>query len=379
MSSAKPDMETLRGEFPTLRKWAYLDIARKAPTPRSVQAAVADFFADINDNAGRRAFSLDAVNEVRSELAELLGVPAATLAFVKNTSEGLNLAVQSLDLRAGDNVVAGEFEHEAQLFALRAIAERRGFEVRIAKAVEGRIPPAAFIALMDDKTRLCAASHVAFSNGYRLDLPALGAECRSRNVILMTDIIQSVGLLNAPLPTLGADIAVAGCHKALLGLNGTGFLYCREELIERLVPPFAGKNSVISGRLDEGPLAFRADMRRFEYGNPNFLGIAALSAAVRLVKSFGLARIEARVRDLTTELIERATAAGVAVRTPRDWSERAGIVSFRLPGAAEDMVGRLAAAGVIANAKDGYVRASLHAYNSSEDIDRLLKCVLSHG
>jgi selenocysteine lyase/cysteine desulfurase len=100
---------------------------------------------------------------------------------------------------------------------------------------------------------------------------------------------------------------------------------------------------------------------------------------VRLVKSFGLARIEARVRDLTTELIERASAAGVAVRTPRDWSERAGIVSFRLPGAAEDMVGRLAAAGVIANAKDGYVRASLHAYNSSEDIDRLLKCVLNHG
>lgn len=361
-----------RDAFPTLATWTYLDVARKAPLPRCAEAAMGAFVRDIYDEAGRGSFSQDWVEATRAELAALLGVKPATLAFVKNTSEGLNLAVQALPLDKGDNIVTTEFEHEAQLFALRRTAELQDIEIRIARAEDGRITPEAVLELVDERTRLCAVSHVAFGNGLRFDLPALAAACRPRGIPVMSDIIQSVGILDLSLPQLGADIVVAGCHKGLLGLNGTAFLYLREELIERLRPPFAAKNSVVSGRLAEEPLAFRNDARRFEYGNPNFLGIAVLGASVRFLRAAGLDRIERHVRRLSTRLIERAGAAGIVVRTPGDWANRAGIVSFHLPGSTDEAVIRLAEQRIVANSKDGHVRASVHGYNCEADVDRFI-------
>lgn len=364
-----------REAFPTLGTWTYLDVARKAPLPRCAQKAMDAFMRDIYEEAGRGAFSQDWVEATRRELAELLGVQPATLAFVKNTSEGLNLAVQALQLDKGDNVVTTEFEHEAQIFALRRAAELYSINVRIARAEKGRITPDSVMDLVDGRTRLCAVSHVTFSNGLRFDLPTLAAACRPRGIPVMSDIIQSVGILEVALPELGADIVVAGGHKGLLGLNGTAFLYLREEMIERLRPPFAAKNSVVSGRLAEGPLDFRTDARRFEYGNPNFLGIAVLGASVRFLRVAGLDRIEQHVRRLSTRLIERADSAGIVVRTPRDWADRAGIVSLRLPGSTDDAVKHLRDHGIIVNSKDGHVRASVHGYNCEADIDRFVEAL----
>src|SRR5688572_19151107 len=76
IAEASLDVEALRQEFPTLERWTYLDIARKAPLPRCVEAATRAFFEDIYEDAGRRAFSTEAVDETRAALADLLGVPA---------------------------------------------------------------------------------------------------------------------------------------------------------------------------------------------------------------------------------------------------------------------------------------------------------------
>lgn len=364
-----------REEFPTLANWTYLDVARKAPLPRCAERAMQSFMRNVFDEAGKGAFSPEWVEDTRNELAEFLDVPARTLAFVKNTSEGLNLAVQSLPFTEGDNIVTGEFEHEAQIFALRRLSELRGVEIRIARGEDGRITPEALLRLVDDRTRLCAISHVAFSNGFRFDLPSLAAACRPRGIPVMTDLIQSVGILDLSLPALGADIVVAGCHKGLLGLNGTAFLYVREEWIGRMRPQFAAKSSVISGRLGDGPLTFRSDARCFEYGNPNFLGIHVLGASLRLLRAAGRADIERHVRRLSTRLIEKAQGAGIQVRTPTDWNERAGIVSFALAQDTDATVRHLAQSHIIANSKDGYVRASLHGYSSEDDIDRLVEAL----
>ncbi len=373
--SLKPDFAKLRQEFPTLERWVYLDIARKAPTPRCVETAINEFLGNIYEQAGLRAFSMDAVDETRQALADLLGVRASTLAFVKNTSEGLNLAVSSIELSPGDNIVTSAFEHEAQLFPLQLAAQEKGIEIRIAPARDGRVSFQDIAALMDQRTRVCAISLVAFGNGFRFDLAALSATCRQRDVILISDAIQAIGVLATPLSGIGADIVVCGCHKGLLGLNGTAFLYCRESLIEQLRPPFAGKHSITSDRLASAPLEYRKDARRFEYGNPNFLGIAALGQTVSFLRSVGLQHIEQRVHDLTDCLIANALSRDLVVRTPLNWSERAGIVSFDLPGDANSISRSLMERNIIANVKDGYVRASVHFYNSHDDLDRFLDAI----
>ena len=102
---SKPDWAAIRHEFPTLETWTYLDTARKAPLPRCVEAATREFFDDVNVNAGDDVWSPEAVESSRVVMARVLGAPVESIAFVKNTTEGLNIASHALDLAPGDNIV----------------------------------------------------------------------------------------------------------------------------------------------------------------------------------------------------------------------------------------------------------------------------------
>ena len=115
-----PDFAALRDEFPVTRNWTYLDLANKAPLPQCAQDAIPDFLREMNELGAREAFSKRRVEEVRASLASLLGVAPGTIAFIKNTSEGMNIAAQALDLQAGDNVIQAEMDHPNQVYALKA-------------------------------------------------------------------------------------------------------------------------------------------------------------------------------------------------------------------------------------------------------------------
>ncbi len=107
----QPDWAALRGEFPTLAKWAYLDIARKTIPPRCVEWAMQEYCRDIYDNAGVDAWSGENVEATRDLMAKLLGAQPSELAFMKNTTEGLNIAAHACDLKPGDNIVLTDMEH----------------------------------------------------------------------------------------------------------------------------------------------------------------------------------------------------------------------------------------------------------------------------
>ncbi len=372
-TAAAVDFQALRAEFPTTRKWAYLNIANKAPLPRAAEEAASAFFRDIRENAGAEAFSNGRVEAARESLARLLGVPSATLAFIKNTSEGLNIAAQALDLRAGENVLLTDKEHLNQIYAWRHL-EARGVEVRWVRARGGRLPVEAFTGQMDAKTRAAALSYVTYGNGCRVDLPALCAACRERGIVSVVDGIQALGALAAPIPALGADIMVTGAHKGLLGLNGSGILYCREELIPRLRPPFVARSSMTAEAVSRAEAGLAPDARRFEYGNPNYLGLWVLRASADFLAGIGLDRIEERIRALTTQLMEMLEERRLDCLTPRPWEERAGIVSIAVPDP-EGTVARLRREGIVAGAKDGALRVSVHFYNSEEDLTRLVRAL----
>ena len=282
-----PDFAALRDEFPVTRNWTYLDLANKAPLPQCAQDAIPDFLREMNELGAREAFSKRRVEEVRASLASLLGVAPGTLAFIKNTSEGMNIAAQALDLQAGDNVIQAEMDHPNQVYALKRL-EERGVELKWVRNGEDYPPVEAFVEAMDERTRVVAVSYVTFGTGCRVDLPALGAACRERGVVLMTDAIQGVGILSTPLPALGADIVVCGGHKGLLGLPGTGFLYCREELIPDMTPPFFARASMMREVLDRMEVGLAPDAHRFEIGNQNYLGLWVLGRSVEFLGRWGL-------------------------------------------------------------------------------------------
>src|ERR1043166_4042089 len=137
MTDMKPDFAVLRSEFPTLAKWTYLDVARKTPLARCAERAMQEFCRDVYDNAGGEAWSAANVEQTRAMMARLLGTEPEALAFMRNTTEGLNIAAHAFDLKAGDNIVLTNMEHINNVWVWRHW-EAKGVEIRFAEHRDGR-------------------------------------------------------------------------------------------------------------------------------------------------------------------------------------------------------------------------------------------------
>ena len=366
-----PDFGALRRQFPTLDNWVYLDTAAKAPLPKCAEEAMISYMADMWEQVGERAFSIQEIERARESLARLVGVSPSTVSFLKNTSEGINIVAHGLGLEAGDKVLISEFEHSACVLPWRRL-EKIGVEVVVVRGSDGRIPPESFIEKMDDRTRAVGVSWVAYGNGYRFDIPAIAAACRERDIVLAVDGIQAIGVLATPLTELGADVVVAGGFKGLLSPTGTGFLYCREGFASRIEPAYVARFSFESDDKWQQPLRLATDSSRFEYGNPNYLGIWVMRHSVELILDIGLDQIERQVEDLTTYLYERVEDRGFKVVTPKPWHERAGILSFDVPEP-EMVRQKLLDRRIVVNVRDGNtLRVAPHFYNTRQDIDTLV-------
>ncbi len=376
--TTQTDWAALRNEFPTLANWTYLDVARKTVPPRCQERALQEYTRDVYENAGADAWSATNVAETRAVMAQLLGAKPSELAFTRNTTEGLNIAAHGFDLQPGDNIVLTDMEHVANIWVWKHW-EAKGVEIRYAAHRDGRLPLDAFVAKMDNRTRVVACAYVTYGNGYRVDLPALGKVCRERNIRLVVDGVQAAGILAAPLSELGADLIAIGGHKGLFGLTGSGLLYCREELVNELKTPF------VKAPVAEGSVSARAHLNsqfdyvriahRFEGGNPNFLGVRVLRRGAEFLQSIGLAQIEQRVRELSTTCLKLVKAAGLKTLTPEAWEERAQIVSVPVPNAGEIMERLREKHRVIVNVKDDALRLSMSFFNNEEDIDRALHAI----
>lgn len=368
----EPDWVNLRRDFATLESINYLDISRKAILPKQVAVFMGEWMRDIFENAGGKAFSMDGIEETRQVVADVFGAPTTNISLIKNTSEGINIVAQGFPWHDGDNVVISEFEHENNIFPWRHLTDR-GVEVRLATPdAEGRITVDQYRDLVNEHTRVIAVAWVAYGNGYRADLGGIADFCHDHDIKLVVDGIQAVGVLAAPIAELGADVLVAGGHKAQFSLAGAGFMYATTEMIEMLTPPYAAKYSFTSNDRTQSSMELAHDGHRFEYGNPNFLGCWIQKRSAEYIGEIGLAAIEARVRSLTTVLMEEAERRHIKILTPRPWAERAGIVSFDLGCHAGDKQAQLKAENIVVSEKDGHLRAAVHFYNSEDDLMEFL-------
>lgn len=375
---ASTDWRALRAEFPTLQHWTYLDVARKTIPPRCQEQAVQSYYRDVYEEAGADAWAATNVGAARAEMAQLLGARPTEIAFTKNTTEGLYLAAHGFPLTPGDNIVLTDLEHVANVWVWKHW-EARGVEIRYAKNRDGRLPLDAFLEQMDARTRIVSTAYITYGNGYRVNLPELGAACRERDIRLVVDGVQAAGLIATPLSELGADLVAIGGHKGLLGLTGSGLVYCREALVDALQTPFLKAPVAPSSATARAHVNSQFDYvrvaHRFEGGNPNFLGIRVLRAGARLLGSIGIASIEARVRALSQHCIDGLQRAGLRTTTPQDWHERGHIVNVVVPDAQGIMDALKARDRIIVNVKDDALRLSMSFFNDEEDIDRTIAAI----
>jgi selenocysteine lyase/cysteine desulfurase len=363
-----------RAEVPASRRWAFLDHAAVAPITERARRAMADWAADVAEN-GVVTWSAwqRQVEEARRRAGLLLNADPLDIAFIKNTSEGVGIVAEGVRWRHGDNLVTATDEYPANVYPWLNIAER-GVEVRRAPSRAGRIAVDDLHAAIDGRTRLVTLSHVEFSTGFRNDLDTIGTFCRERGVLFFVDAIQGLGVLPLDVRQVPVDFVAADGHKWLLGPEGAGILYVRRELVEQLHAVGVGWNSVIHAHdFDHIELRLKPHAGRWESGTLNVGGILGLGASIGLLLEAGIDTISRRVFELTDHLCERARQVGISVFSSRRQGEASGIVSLELPGRdLRELVRKLREAGTIVNQRGGRLRISPHAYNTHEELDRLV-------
>jgi selenocysteine lyase/cysteine desulfurase len=369
------DWTAFRSHFPVTRQWAFLDHAAVAPLPDVAARALIAYGQSLTEHgiAAIREW-IARINHVRSLAARLINAPAPEdVIFIPNTTHGIGIVAEGFPWHPGDNVVVPAEEYPANQYPWLNLAHR-GVEVRRVPSRGNRIAIDDLRAAMDGRTRVLAVSSVEFSSGFRNDLDALGELCRKRNIFFFVDAIQSLGVFPLDVQRTPIDALAADGHKWLLGPEGAGIGYIRREWVERLHPVGVGANSVVK------PFAYstidftlKPHAGRWEGGAFNVPGITALGASLELLLDAGIETIECRVIELTDELCERTASAGLSVFSSRFDREKAGIVSLEKPGVPpEELMKACRAAGIIVNARAGRLRVSPHAYNTLDEIDRLI-------
>ena len=370
------DLATLRSrEFP----WAdrgdavYLNAASTGPLPRRAVDALtqwAEYRARPDTITDEHQFGT--LTRSRELIARLIGANPREIALAVNTGYGMNLAARALPLGKGDIVLTPDLEFPANVYPWAAAASERGFEYRRLALREGAVDEEALLRALEEKgVRCVSVSWVGFANGYRVNLERIGQACRARGIYFVVDAIQGLGAVPLYLSKLQVDILACGAQKWLLGPWGAGFVYVRQELIERLGPPvvswMAARGTDDFRKLTQYDFHWRDDARRYEFITLPFQDFAGMNASLELFEELTPQAITAHIATLTDEIVEMAHASRIPLVTPEDPTRRAGIVSLKPPGA-DRASARLKEKGITHSFREGAIRLSPHIYNTLEDV-----------
>lgn len=377
-------VEELRRQFPVTQRTAFFDIAYENCGASFQRESIETYFdhrADIHPGLVKaggagKGDAIGVIADTRQRLADFLHAPdIRRLAFTANTCQGLNMVLEGFPFQPGDNVVVGDLEHVAVLMPCLHL-KRRGVECRVVPAAGGMILTAEdLLARADERTRIIAVSYVQSCSGYRIDLAYLAAECHKRGIYLVTDAIQALGFRDVDVQALGVDALVSSCYKGLLAAEGIGFVYCGEELAERIQPVFAGDSPALT--LDRENWEVRCtdprDVRKLESGTIPFPGIYMLNAGLRRLTEIGMARVEAHVSDCFEQVYRGLERLGFRIVTPFEPEHRCHSMAVRMDRNQEAVDFFLERGVFFSCGREGCVRISVAPFTNGEDIGRLLR------
>ena len=348
---------------------AHLATGGESPVLRANLEAATRFLLDKGDGMPGRERFFATADRTRTALARRLGGRPEDVAFLGSASEGLHVASEGIDWRAGDNVVVSQSEFPSVLLAWQRLRPR-GVEVR-GVGREAVVCADEIAAAVDRRTRAIAVSHVSYLTGARHDLGRLRGLADRVGARLVVDASHALGVV--PVDGTLCDAVVACCYKWLLAVHGVGVFYVNSRRWPDLAAPWVGWHS--THREDDWrrrtEYRLREDGARFEAGNPPFLPVYVLDSALRTLDGLDPRAVEAHVLALGGTLRAGLAKLGLPVFTPEAPEERAGNIVFATDRSA-DVERGLREAGVLVWAGDGRVRLSVHAYNDEADVARAL-------
>lgn len=367
--------------FPVKRSYIYLSHCAIGPMYRpAAESAIA--FIDTHSLHGRKVYALyEAVLlSFREKAARFLKTSPDNISYVSNTSEGLNLIANGYPFEPGDQIISYANEFPANHYPW-VLQQRRGAELVLLSDVApvdglaARSPRGWSMQELEDKvtsrTRVVALSHVQFANGYAADLKTLGAFCRERNIDLIIDAAQSLGVLPLYPEEYGVSAFAASTWKWLLGPRGAGLMYTSSSLRAKLDHTMAGAG-LMKHRFDYLNHSWDPvdNAQRFEYSTLPWEHLLAIDKVLEEVfLRYPIEAIRAEVLRLQDRLLERLDPARyMPLLFPHE--HRSGILAVDTPYDDGALTELLEQRGVIVTAQAGRVRLAPHFYLTDEEMSR---------
>jgi cysteine desulfurase/selenocysteine lyase len=375
---------SVRGQFPAIVGWHYLDSAATAQKPQAVIDAITQAYARDYATVHRGVYERSAVmtesyEAARAAASKLIGGRANELIFTRGATEAINLVARSLLKDGRNRVLLSQLEHHSNIVPWQLA----GYEIdAVPLTSDGQIDLDAAEKMLTEEHSVVAFAHVSNVLGSILDAKRAAEIAHSKGALLLLDGCQAVPRLSVDVAAIGADFYAFSAHK-LYGPTGIGALWGRAELLASM-PPWQGGGAMIEKVMFE-ETTFLDPPARFEAGTPHIVGAVGLNAAVKWVEQLSLDAIHAHECALVAECRDALHAIpGVTVYGPVD---SAGIVSFNVDGVhPHDTATILDDAGVAVRAGhhcaqplmrwlgvEATARASFAAFSDSSDIAALVK------
>ena len=394
------DINKIREDFPILHRTVegaplvYLDNAATSQTPRCVVDNISRMYYEHKANVHRGVHTLsqeatDRVEEARTKVKEFINAGSTEeIIFTRGTTEGINLVASSFgdSLCNGDEIIITVMEHHSNIVPWQLLQRNCRVVLRVVPInADGSLMLDAYEDLFSDNTRLVALTHVSNVLGTVNPVKEMIAIAHRHGVPVLVDGAQAVAHRRVDVVDLDADFYAFSAHK-MYGPVGVGILYGKRRFLEAL-PPYQGGGEMI-GHVSFEKTTFADLPFKFEAGTPDYVGMAAMTAAIDYITSLGLDNIAAHEQ----ELLAAATAGLMEIPGMKIFGNapgKEGVISFLVDGIHHyDMGMLLDKMGVAVRTGhhcaqplmttlgiEGTVRASFAAYNSIDEVNRFVAAV----
>ncbi|WP_420336703.1 aminotransferase class V-fold PLP-dependent enzyme [Roseibium sp.] len=321
-----------------------------------------------------------------TSLAALIGSKPHEIAYIENATRAWDMAFYGIDFREGDRIITGRAEYVSNYVAFLQMKKRKNVEIDLIEDdANGQIDLAALKAAITPKTRLVALTHIPTFSGLINPAEDVGEIARSAKLLYLLDACQSAGQIPLNIGDIGCHMLSGTGRKYLRGPRGTGFLYVSDDVLDQIEPPFIDLQS--ANWLDDNSYELVPHAMRFETWERYVAGQIGLGVAVGYAIGYGMERIGNRICALGAQLrTELSAVKGVTLHDKG--ARKGGIVTFTVDGETPAQTqARLSSAQINVSVSkgtsaqidlphrglDSVVRASVHAFNTEDEIERFVK------
>ena len=371
----------LKKKFSLPLDYSYFNTGGLGASPKVVTEKVIAMMETENTHPAP-GYRTDDWSRIKSKCAVLLGagVKKEEVALVSCATEGINIILNGLPLKNGDEVIVSTHEHAALSIPLVYKMKQTGIIIRFFDPLSQGGIVTRIKTLINKQTRLIFISHITCTTGLQMPVKEIAGLAKTNGIWFALDGAQALGHISMDLKDMGVDFYAASGHKWLLGPNRTGILYVREELTDLLAPTCVGAYSDGKFDFEKKELQLHPSAQRYEYGTQNESLFMGLETAIDFINQMGMQTIRQHGSALAQRFRRGLEKLKLTIISPMEPAAQSSVVTFKIPDRknGEICIGlekQNYRVRYVPEANLNAIRVSFHIYNSEKEVDGLLQAL----